>query len=365
MDEENNTNGTSAPTPNAEETETVDPADWSADETQSQMLEKVNGLLGNLPVETPAPEIAPDPTPPETPETAEVVEEETPAAEAVETPEPEADDHALAPEVQEIVNKRIGKEVGKRKALEEQAQALEEKVTTLTSQLEQASQAPAPTSGRVSPALLARDENELNQHAQSQAQLKKWCLENWDGFDSEDETQQQSLSSDQVRRLYAQVEQDIAVDLPQARQRLAARQQLEPIVQNAYPEMKNTSSQLNQVYHNLLRAVPEVQTLPSLKLVVGDSLVGAQLRAAVQDQPVGPLVEQFVAWMQSKDQSTPPAPARKKAPTLPTRSQRGGKSPLTPAPAPKKMAPGNPDFSGVDMNDRESVLGAIKQTLRH
>ena len=357
MDNEENTQSNGPAAPEAAEGES---ATWdeSVDAAETQLLSKVNALVNG---ETP---VDPEPAEPQA-----AAPEPPPSPEATTDPEPSAPEHeepGTPPDVPAAnpgMQKRIDELTYHRKAAEEENTTLKSQLTELQAQLDQAQQAPAPTSGRVSPAMLARNDAELQKHADAQLATKQWCLKHWDGYDPEDGSE--SVSPERVRELFNQVDQEIQFELPKARQALAARQAADPVVQNAYPEMKAANSQLNQVYHGLLSQVPEALQLPELKLFVGDSLAGSQLRAAIKDEPILPLVEQFAAWYaEQKGNPTNAKPAPRQAPaTVPTRSTRSGRSPVASVPPKPKANPGNPDFSQVNTNDRESLVAAIAQSI--
>jgi hypothetical protein len=199
----------------------------------------------------------------ETTETpAENAEEGAEATEAKddENAEPEADAEKrpakLTPEQQKIFDARIGKEVGKRKAAEEKAQALEAELAAAKAAADEVQVAAANKLQVLSEYLKAGEAQVLKQDEAMETFLE-WASEHWDGYEAPEGGK--SYTAAQIRKRYAEVQRDqsriartadeirararkdMLTDLQEGRAARAARLKAEAALKNRTPAKPGTA----------------------------------------------------------------------------------------------------------------------------
>ncbi len=209
----------------AEQTETaaVEPESAEQNKDGEPSIGEVADALGLS-----APEVATD----ENNDTKEETPEPSPEPEPEPTPEPEPkkDDRTQAK-----IDQRIGKEVAKRKELEEQVESERAANRDLARQLEEARQGNSQASG-LSPddPIASKTFEELKKMEEEQRNVKKWAVQNWDGYMSEEEGGQ-DFDAEEVRSLFNSSVENLEEKIPAAREKLAQNHRLQAAAVEKYP----------------------------------------------------------------------------------------------------------------------------------
>ena len=232
-------------------------------------------------------------TPEEAPVSAEVDEgtdlsqTETTEAEA----EPAADEvdedaeaDGLPTDIQESVNKRIGKEVKKRKQIKEDAEA---EINDLKRKLEEAEGRASETNVEFTPqsteanpfAELLTVEDVQKELLQAEQTLE-WAEDNPDGALLETKEGDREFTAEDVREIRKKAARAIRRQLPEQLGYIQAVNQLESKVVEAFPWWKDKASSEFQGAMQVLRSMPELARFPDYKFVVGDYLAGRAQREA-------------------------------------------------------------------------------------
>lgn len=231
----------------------------------------------------------------------------------------EGDDEArlkLDPKTQEAVDRRIGKEVARRKEAEETlaTERAEKSQLILEKERLEEEMRDIETSGAVGagihPAMLAASESELQKREAYLWEVERFCQQHTDeGFTSEDGKTE--YTAKQVRARLLEVQEERMRILPAAREALRARAAAEAEAAKVYPVMKDPASPEALEAKRVLRKYPVLKLMPDHLMFIADALAGRKAR-------------------QTAAKATP-AKAAPKAPAVP------GKSTPKPAtPPPKK-----------------------------
>jgi hypothetical protein len=245
---------------------------------------------------------------------------ETTDAEAEQAAEEvDGDEDGLNADVQASVDKRIGKEVRKRKEALEAKEAAESKVTELKAQLEQAESAVDAANDFAAPKTEANPYADLNTLEEVETQMMRaeqmmeWAEDNPDGALVETKEGQQEYTAEEVREIKKRASRALRRQLPEQQGYIQSRDHLEPVVLDAYPWWKDKASSEFQSASQVLRNMPELARFPDYKLVVGDYLNGMVNRMNRDTQKVQPKAKEV-----KKAPSQPTAPSAEPAPVDPT-----------------------------------------------
>jgi len=192
----------------------------------------------------------------------------------------DADKGGLPPELQEKIDKRIGKEVHRRKETEELLEAertLTKELTARVSELEEQGRAAPAGGGAINPLLMAETDAELNKREDYLWQVEEFCEEHIDGYEAE-KPGEQSYTAAEIRRRLLEVRRERERDLPRARETLKRRTAYEAVTREAYPELADPRSELSVEAARWAARIPGVKALPEYKLVLGDLLAGRKAR---------------------------------------------------------------------------------------
>jgi hypothetical protein len=188
----------------------------------------------------------------------------------------------LPPEVQEILDRRIGKEVRKRKELEEALENERAYASELKSKLDEAgTAAPAVTDNSVHPLMLVGDERELMKRERQIDEFETWAMKHWDGYEGADEKTDPSWTAEQIRETYATLRRERDRVIPQARALMAEKSRVdEAIGRKAYPALYDQRHKDHQIAQAFLRVVPSLRLLPNAMVLIGDMLAGERARVS-------------------------------------------------------------------------------------
>jgi hypothetical protein len=192
----------------------------------------------------------------------------------------------LSPEIQAIIDKRIGKEVAKRKDLEDQLEAergvrakLEADAKDLTEQLSVKGQAPVTGNAFDSLEDVEKREDQL-------WGLLEFVRSNPDGFDGDDKNGIPAYTVAQIREMQTRFERELHRDLPRQKQALVQRAEVDrEVTAKVYPELLQNGSKEQRIAERFLRQFPVLRNLPNVNLLLGDMIAGERLRMAkVEDK---------------------------------------------------------------------------------
>lgn len=243
----------------------------------------------------------------ESEESDEIADDDEPADEAeVESPEMEA---PWTPKMQEAFDKRIGKEVAKRKALEERLQALESNRQTDEN-------SPAPAQPAASPLDRIEDPNQLAQQEETAENVVSHVERQLDVLEEDPDGVERWLKSNQVNlpdyepatmrahlRDVRQQARDILRQAPRRREALREQAAYRQQAEQTFTWLSNAESPEAQSYHNIVQKYPGVKSLgndwPVMVGVVVEGLKAVKARQALAAKPKA-----------AKPKATPPAPPR-------------------------------------------------------
>lgn len=238
---------------------------------------------------------------------AEAQPAETAPAQAEAAPAGEADDvlspkTTFTPEQQEIFNKRLGKEIDKRRIAEEERE-------TLRQQLANAKLAPDPTTQPIvplpqgaPPLANIHDMQGLVALQQQAKEAVRWGEEQLDreDFDSNppvDPASQQPFTKAQIKAAMRNAKLTMEDHIPQRAQFLTARQNFLQQAYEAFPYLKDKSSPEYQEVQTAYRTYPWLHSLPNAEFILGVQMEGMRVLEARQaaakakangTQPVAP-----------------------------------------------------------------------------
>jgi hypothetical protein len=131
----------------------------------------------------------------------------------------------------------------------------------------------------------------------------EWCEDNPDGGVVNTSNGEVEYSAEEVREMRKQASKAIRKWLPQRTQWVQEYQQNEQYANTAYKWWNDKATNEYQTASSILRAFPEIQKFPDYKIIVGDTLVGMNVRLGAERQVAKPA----------------PAAKSKKAPKQPTK----------------------------------------------
>tara|TARA_R100000458_G_scaffold48231_1_gene47193 strand:+ start:5486 stop:6544 length:1059 start_codon:yes stop_codon:yes gene_type:complete len=233
--------------------------------------------------------------------------------------EDDGDEDRLTADVQASVDKRIGKEVRKRKEALEAKEAAETEAAELKRKLEEAEMrakeagdaaefVPQPT--EANPFANLNTLEEVQQEMMRAEQTMEWAEDNPDGAVIETKEGEREFTADEVREIKKKASRALRRQLPEQQGFIQTRDHLEPKVLEAFPWWKDKASNEFQSAMQLLRQMPELAKFPDYKFVVGDYLAGREMRE-------NPPKKQAAAKVVKKAPSQPTAPSAEPAPVDP------------------------------------------------
>jgi hypothetical protein len=186
---------------------------------------------------------------------------------------------ALPKPLQDILDKRIGREVGKVKDLEQRATKAEAEVERLTAELETGPQR-APTNDG------AFDEKSLNKLVDTAKKFQADARAMLGGYASDEQRerlekhmQQSGQDENAMRRQLDEVNDWLSEEVPQLRQRVhefrSKEAELLPIVQNRFPSLEERTSEDAKFASEVAKLMPELrQRTPAHKVAQGVYVLG-------------------------------------------------------------------------------------------
>jgi len=126
------------------------------------------------------------------------------------------------------------------------------------------------------------------------------------------------LDGNAVKEIYANADKMLTQHAPQKEKFLANKEVFDGEARREYPALFKQGTEAQKTYHQWLTVFPECRRYPDIALIVGDALVGQQIRlnrAKARSNGKSPSANQPLA---------PPAPAA--SPRVPTNRAVSGKA---------------------------------------
>jgi len=180
--------------------------------------------------------------------------------------------HALSPEIQAAVDKRIGKEVAKRKDLEGKLQAAEARLASLeTKQTDGGTK----FKGILGKDLTVLTESELVGYEADIRELRRWARRHIEtGYTNEKDGI--SFSAEEIADRMETIEEVLEERIPKARGQAAKRKEADERAQKAFPALFDAESPDHETAEALLKAVPELRRIPEYRMLIGHMIAGAK-----------------------------------------------------------------------------------------
>jgi hypothetical protein len=183
------------------------------------------------------------------------------------------------------VQKRIDALTAKRKAAEEEAQALKDQLAQIKDEYEKAkSQSKEEFVIKSDPANPYSHLNnlaEIESEATQARQVRRWCEEHADGTTYTDKDGvEREYTPDDIRRIKLNAIDALEEHLPKRLKYVSDKSQVDQLADTEYRWWKDKSSRERQIAESFIKAFPEVIRYPDYKMVVGDYVRGMLTREA-------------------------------------------------------------------------------------
>jgi hypothetical protein len=187
-------------------------------------------------------------------------------------PEPEPKKEDLSDSVQ----KRIDKLTAQKKTAEERAAALETELSDLKSKYH----APAPLlPTAASPLADIENEQDLAAKINHIQEAKTWCIQHLDGGEADDgKGNKQWLDGNTVKAILANAEIMLSKHVPERRDFIASKKHFDAEARREYPALFKEGSEAKKTHDQWQTLFPECRRFPDMTLIIGDALVGQQIR---------------------------------------------------------------------------------------
>lgn len=183
---------------------------------------------------------------------------------------------------QEKLLRRIDKITAKRREAEEKAEQLETEISDLRTKLDSTppvTLAPTPDD----PLADVETPEQLEARMQVARKVRKWAMQNLEGGTVTNAQGEEVYHEPaQVRQYLANADELLTEHAPKRQQWLHQRQSFVPEARTAYPALFQAGSQEQMLMRETLKAYPALKAMPNLELIIGDAIVGQQMRFARQ-----------------------------------------------------------------------------------
>lgn len=194
----------------------------------------------------------------------------------IEEPETEPEEEDVKPEKEDGVQKRIDKITKARRAAEEEATALKAELNDLKAKF---AQGPTPQPTQANPLANVTTQEELIRRVELSRLAKSWAIQHLDGGEIEFEGGATKLfTGDEVKAVLARAEDMLTIHIPRQGNFLVQKQEWDNKAKQAYPNLMKPGHKDNQELQSWLKAIPEVQKFADAALIIGDAMLGRQLR---------------------------------------------------------------------------------------
>jgi len=203
--------------------------------------------------------------------------------EAEEEREERGERDRLTPEQQEAVDRRIGKEVAKRKSLEEQLEAAQAEVEEARADLA-AARNDATSAAGLHPLLAAESEKDLADYEEYLDQVDDWTEAHRNGYEGSDDAKDKSYTPEEIAARRVRLRQERRL-LDRARDLFRQREASRSSVQEVYPDLLDRSTEMGRETQRILARIPGLKASPEGLMLVGDALAGRRLRTKKETKP--------------------------------------------------------------------------------
>jgi hypothetical protein len=249
------------------------------DDSDSDEADEADGANDDSPVQ--------DDDEAEAEEDDEAEAEEEDDAEGSDDSEEDADDDSsiqdgeikgLSGDAQKAVNKRIGKEVAKRKDLEEKISSIEPEFERLKAETEKGVREQVAAVLNVDPMYTAVSDAEVSEREAYWWNVKSFTeahMHKDEGFADEKGNE---WTQEELRARHAQADEMLMRHVPQAKQLVAQRAQYREAAKELYPDLYKVGSEESKVRENAYKYIPGLAQHPDADLMIGDMIAGQRLR---------------------------------------------------------------------------------------
>lgn len=233
------------------------------------------------------------PTPEEQPAETQDPEDET--AEEGESEVLSQDKEALPPELQKAIDKRIGKEVARRKALEDEKKALASELEQLkAAQAQQPEQPQAPVVVNTPDQPLAhistvQDLQREHQQAKSITQVAEDLLDQFEPGVEKVMYGDREYTKAEVKTIYRNAKRTVEEFIPQRHQFLQAKQMWRAKALTDFPFLKDKTSAEYQMAQTAIRNYPWIEGAPDSDYIVGLAVKGQMALEAEKKAKAAPV----------------------------------------------------------------------------
>jgi hypothetical protein len=212
---------------------------------------------------------------------------------------------------QEKLLRRIDKITAKRREAEEKAEQLETEISDLRAKLDSTppvTLAPTPDN----PLADVESPEQLEERMQVARKVRKWAMQNLEGGTVTNANGEEVYYEPaQVRQYLANADEMLTEHAPKRQQWLHQRQSFVPEARAAYPKLFEPGSQEQMLMRETLKAYPALKAMPNLELVIGDAIIGQQMRFARQQAAQkAASAPKFSANTPAKSAPSAPSPAK-------------------------------------------------------
>lgn len=182
--------------------------------------------------------------------------------------------HGVPPETQKKFEKRLGREVSRRKELEELLDSERVETRRLKQEADERARAmPAGADGLLS----AETDAELDTREDKLLNLLEWCEDHADGYEGKGTNTDPNLTSDEIRTKAHELRRELRA-IPRARALVARRSAFEGPTREHYPDLLDAGSEMGAEAARILAQAPGLRALPDYKLRLGDMIAGRMAR---------------------------------------------------------------------------------------
>ena len=271
---------------------------------------EVAQALGTSKKAEPAPEAEAEDETDEHEETETPAEDQSEDGDEEEAPEEEkSDEEGVDDKSVKKLEKRIDKLTRKRKEAETAAETLRAENEQLKSEVEKRSAIKLEPTAE-DPLADIESASDLEAKVSAAKKVRAWALANPDGatVTNADGTERY-VDRAEVARYIAQTDALLTDHAPSRREYLKEREAILPEAKVTYPDLFKAGTAQHQVMIDTLKRVPALKRLPGYEMVIGDALVGMQLR-----------LEKHKSKEAAATKSAPAAAKPKIAPAIPKAS---------------------------------------------
>jgi len=203
--------------------------------------------------------------------------EPQPEAQAEDSGEADVPSQDITPELQKKIDKRIGKEVAKRKALEAQLNEIKLAMAQNQTQQSQTPAQPAPLAPLPASVPLAQidDVQSLVSLQQQAKEAKRFAQEQLDRDDFEPfKMGNQVINRDSLKTILRNAEKTLEDDIPARAQFLQSKTQVQQAAYEKFPFLKDKSSPEYVMAQQAYMAMPWLKNLPQADWIIGVQIEG-------------------------------------------------------------------------------------------